>query len=185
MKILLLSLYKFLVLTSAAVISPLVFLNTSHNVANRPFIGVPDPRFKIEVSFDGPKLPLISCLMNTVKFLVVLGSQDFSGSMEQMVWKLDDYPEVGMVIWPRTEGGRIERRFVIWGLSQGAAHMIHLIRFQTVTFTLSCTYSLLFSPTQTYLEAAGHVWEAGTACRFLSGLSSCLLPIFVVQNCEH
>ena len=152
MKILLLSLYKFLVLTSAAVISPLVFLNTSHNVANRPFIGVPDPRFKIEVSFDGPKLPLISCLMNAVEFLVFLGSQDFSGSMEQMVWKLDDYPEVGMVIWPRTQGGRIERRFVIWGLSQGAAHMIHLIRFQTVTFTLACTYSLLLiSPTQTYL----------------------------------
>lgn len=146
MKLLLLPLCNFIVLISAAAISPLVFLNTTEDlntVADRPIIGSPDPRFKIEVSFDGPKLPLISCLMNIVDFLVILGLQDFSGSMEKVSWKLDDYPEVGMFISPRMEGGRIERRFIIWGLCQGAALMIRLIRFQAVTFTLLCTYSLL------------------------------------------
>lgn len=41
------------------------------------------------------------------------------------------------------EGGRIGLRFVIWGLRHGSAHMIRLIRFQAVTFTLLCTSLLL------------------------------------------
>lgn len=146
MKSLLLYLFELLVPTSAAVFSPLVFLNTSEIggiVVNRPVAGTPDPRFKIEAYFDGPKLPLISCLINTVEILVILGLRDFSGSMGKKSWKFDDYPHVGFIVSPRTKGGRIETRFVIWGLSQGAAHMIHLIRFQAVTFALSCTYLLL------------------------------------------
>ena len=148
MKSLLLCLFASLVFTSAAVISPLTSLNTSETidaVATRPVAGTPDPRFTIEAYFNGPKLPMISCLMSTVESLVMLGLQDFSGSMGAVIWKLDDYPEVGVVISPRALRGRIETRFVIWGLSLGAAYMIHLIRFQTVTFTLFCTYSLLFS----------------------------------------
>lgn len=146
MNVLLLYRFQFLVLTSAAVISPLVFLNTSgivNTAANGPVVGTLDPRFQIEVSFDGPRFPLISCLMNIVDILLILGLQDFARSMGRVAWKFDNYPEVGMVVSPIPEGGRIERRFVIWGLSQGAAHMIHLIRFQAVTFILSCMYSLL------------------------------------------
>ena len=146
MKILFLYLFEFLVTSSAAVISPLISPNTSeilNTLANWPVVGTPDPRFRIEPYFDGPKFPPISCLMSTVQFLMTLGLQGFSGSMEQVAWYIDDYPEVGMVVSPRTEGGRIERRFVIWGLSQGVIHMIRLIRFQAVTFTLFCMYSLL------------------------------------------
>ena len=155
MKPLLLPLCNFVALISAAVISPLVFLNATEDlntVADRPIIGSPDPRFKIGVSFDGPRLPLISCLMNTIDLLVILGLQDFSGSMEEASWKFDDYPEVGLFISPRMKGGRIELPFVIWGLSQGAAHMIHLNRFQAVTFTLMCTYSLLLAFPSPYVS---------------------------------
>lgn len=140
MKCILLRLFHFLVLTSAAVIAPLVPLNTSEIVrdrANRPAVRTPDPRFRFDASFNGPKLPLVSTLQNTVDFLMLLGLEDFSGSMEGMAWKAEDYPEVGMVISPSTDRERIEIRFVIWGLSQGAAYMIHLNRFQAITFTLS------------------------------------------------
>lgn len=158
-------LFEFLSLTSAAVISPLVFLNTTESVnpvATQPIIGNPNPRFKLEAYFNGPRLPLVSCLMNTVEILMILGLEDFSGNMEKVAWKFGDYPHVGMVISPITDGGRIERRFAIWGLSQGAAHMIHLNRFQAVTFTLSCTCSLLFFfPTQTGLEIVGLVLSKG------------------------
>lgn len=175
MKLLLFPLCNFVVLILAATISPLVFLNTSENlnpVADRPIVGIQDPRFKIEVSFDGPRLPLISCLMGTVELLVTLGSRDFSGSIEEVAWKLDDYPEVGMVISPKKEGGRIELRFVIWGLSQGAAHMIHLIRFQAVVFTLLCMCSLLlFFPD----PCVSSSW--GTFAIWFSNLLSTLLPI--------
>lgn len=140
MKAIFIYLSDFLVLTSAAVISPLDLTNTSglvSNVANRPTVGTPDRRFKIDVSFHAPKIPLISTLQNTVEFLEILGLKDFSGSMEGVAWKLNDYPEVGMVISPSTQREYIYLPFVIWGLSQGVAHMIHLNRFQAVTFTLS------------------------------------------------
>ena len=143
-------LFYLIIPTSAAVIPPLVSLNISglaSTAANGPAVGTPDPRFQIEASFEGPKLPLISCLMSAVELLMTLGMQDFSGSMGKAAWNLDSYPQVGMVISPITYGGTIEHRFVIWGISQGAAHMIHLIRFQAVTFTLSCKCSLpLFFP---------------------------------------
>lgn len=171
MKSLLLFPVIILVLTSAAIISPLVLLNTSdivNTVVNRPVVGAPDPRFSIEASFNGPKLPPISCLMNSVEILVVLGLRDFSGSMEEVAWKLDEYPEVGMVISPSTESGRIELRFVIWGLSQGAAQMMNLIRFQAVTFTLLCMCSLqLFFPDPDVFRSCGTYLGSG-ACFPLS-----------------
>lgn len=181
MKCILLRLFHFLVLTSAAVIAPLVPLNTSEIVrdrANRPAVRTPDPRFRFDASFNGPKLPLVSTLQNTVDFLMLLGLEDFSGSMEGMAWKAEDYPEVGMVISPSTDRERIEIRFVIWGLSQGAAYMIHSNRFQAITFTLSCTFSLLSftpNPDVSWLEAAGHLSETGTICRSKSDPQTCLL----------
>lgn len=137
----------FLVSTAAAAVTtPLVLPNTSEissgTVANGLAVGNPDPQLKVEVSYEGYKLPLFSCLMNTVGFLLVLGSKNFMGSMAQESWKSKDYPEVGVVVSPSREGGFIQRRFVIWGLWRGIARMIHLNRFETAIFTLSCTYSL-------------------------------------------
>lgn len=146
MRKLFLYLFGFFALTPAAVATPLVPLNDSelvNTVANQPVVGSPDPRFKIEARFDGPKLPPISCLMSTMDLLMRLGLQNFLGSIEATTWILDDYPEVDIVVSPSTEDGEIENRFVIWGLGHGAAHMIHLRRFQAVTFTLYCTYLLL------------------------------------------
>ena len=142
-------LLSFLVFSSAAVTTPFLLLNTSEvladTVVNR--LDAPDPKFKVAIHYEGLRFPLFSCLMNTVEFLLILGSKDFTGSMTRVSWKTGDYPHVGMILTPSTESRRIERRFVIWGLSQGVAQMIKLNRFQTVTFTLSCTYSLqLFLP---------------------------------------
>ena len=140
----------FLVFASAALTTPLLLLNASHGagtVAEPPMIGSPHPQFRITVHFEGSKFPPISCLMNTVEFLHVVASEGFSGQMREISWKTDTYPEVGMVISPNIKDGTIERRFAIWGLSQGVGHMIHLIRFQAATFTLWCTYLLrIFFP---------------------------------------
>ena len=135
--------FSFLVFASATVTTPLLLLNASHGadtVVERPIVGTPDPRLHITISFEGSKFPLISCLMNTVEFLYTIVSEDFSGQMETVSWRTNAYPEVGMIVSPSTSGGTIERRFVIWGLSQGVGHMMHLIRFQEATFTLACTY---------------------------------------------
>ena len=133
----------FLFFASAAITTPLLSLNASRDavtVAEASMIGTPDPRFHVNVQFEGSKFPFISCLMNSVYFLYTIGSEDFSGQMSRVSLKQDDYPEVGMVVFPRTIDGTIERRFVIWGLSQGVAQMIRLNRFQAASFILMCTY---------------------------------------------
>ena len=144
----------FLVFASVAVNTPLLLLNASQGagtITERPMIGSPDPQFRITVKFGESKFPFISCLMNTVDFLRVIASEDILVQMRKVSWKTNTYPEVGMVISPRIIDGTIERRFVIWGLSQGVAHMIHLTRFQAVTFTLSCKYLLrMFFPGPRY-----------------------------------
>ena len=147
-------LFELLTLTSATITTPLVFLNTSEVTAT--LVGAPDRRFRIAVNYDGPKFPLISCLMNTVGFLEVLGSYDFMGDMEEVSWKSQKYPEVGMTISPSADSETIERRFAIWGLSQGVADMIHQLRFQTAVFTLYCMCPLQsFFSTQASLKATG------------------------------
>lgn len=138
-------LFEFLLLTLFATASPFVLLNTSRDVdtvATGPVLETADPRLTVEVKFDGPKFPLISCLMSTVEFLAFLGSEDFSGSMEKVTWKLGRYDEFGIVVAPSTVGGSIERRFVIWGLSLGVDYMIHENHFQAVNFSLLCRSSL-------------------------------------------
>lgn len=181
--------FEFLSLTSAAVISPLSFLNASESinpVGTQPVVENPDQRFKTEVFFMAPRLPLISCLVNTVEFLMILGLQEFSGEMGEVAWKLNEYPHVGMVVTPLTEDGRIERRFVVWGLGAGVARMIHLNRFQAATFILSCTYTLLFSfSIQTTLEVLGLVFLEGIMHRSQSGPPTCLSTFFLTGNCER
>lgn len=166
-------------LTTAAVISPLSLLNTSEivdPVAEWPVVGNLGGRFKMEAVFMGPKLPLISCLMITVEFLVVLGLQYFPGNMGEVAWKLDSYPHVGMVVKPLTADKRIGRRFVIWGLGAGATYMIHLNRFEAVTFILSCTYTPTFSfSTQITLEVVRLIPLEGIMYRSHSSPSTCLL----------
>ena len=138
-------LFEFIVLTLASATRPFVPLNTSRDVdtvATRPALETPDPRFKVELQFDGPKFPFISCVMSTVEFLAFLGSEDFSGSMEKVTRKLGRYREFGLVVAPSTVGGSIERRFVIWGLGLGVDYLINENHFQAANFTLLCRYSL-------------------------------------------
>ena len=62
--------------------------------------------------------------------------------MEQRAMSFANWAHVGVVVSPAVEGGRIDTRFVVWGLSCGVVHMIHLERFQKVRFALFCMYGL-------------------------------------------
>lgn len=140
---------------AAAVTTPLVLPNTSElssgTLANQLAGGDTVPDFLVEVSYQGYKVPLFSCLMNTVEFLRVLGSKDFMGSMPKESWKTNDYPQVGVVVSPSRQGGVIQRRFVIWGLWRGMTRMMHWNRFETATFTLACTCSPKWFLPSTYV----------------------------------
>ena len=129
----------FLTGVSAAVIDPLSSLNSSKDhyaISQQTSVGAPDPRFDFSASLEGPNIPMISYLMNTVEALVKLSLEDFSGTMKSASWRMADYPEVGMTILAPYGKKSIERRFVLWGLSLGAAFMMDNKRFRTGTFTL-------------------------------------------------
>ena len=126
-------------LGSAFVISPYNLHNSSkyiHRIEPTQGFGGPDPRFSVSIDFSGPRIPLISYLVDTVQILCQLGLEDFSGSMEATSWKLVDYPNVGVVLLPKIAGRPVQRRFVIWGLFQSAVDMIQMRRFQTASITL-------------------------------------------------
>ncbi len=77
-------------LSSAAVVTPAIYLNASKVdtlIANSSRLGSMDPRFNIDAAFEGPRLPLISVLVSIVELLVDLGLQDFSGRAELESWK--------------------------------------------------------------------------------------------------
>jgi hypothetical protein len=127
-------------LSSATVNASVIYQDAASKVhtpvANSSSMVSIDPRFGIDPTFDGPKLPLISVLMSIVSFLVDLGLQDFLGTTKARARKLKKYPEVQIAIVPNTAGGSIERRFVIWGLTQTAGLMMNSRRFQTFIMTL-------------------------------------------------
>ena len=167
-----LCLVEFFLLLSLAntTTAPLFLQNTSDlaasPAASQPELRFPDERFRVTIQVDTPKLIPISCLMSTVEFLVSVGLRDSRATMGAFAWKLNTYPEVGINISPNMEGGRVQNRFVIWGLSHTVAQMIHHGQFRAVTITLICTYSLQWHPRiQTSSEAAGNVLVAGTICR--------------------
>ena len=132
-------LFLCIALGSASAISPPNFVNSStydDTVESTQGIGAPDPRFSVLIDFDGPKIPLISYLANTVQILCQLGLEDFSGTTQATSWKLVDHPDVGIVTLPKIAGRPIERRFIIWGLFQSAVDMIRMRRFQTASIVL-------------------------------------------------
>ena len=105
-------------------------------IRRKPDIGTADPRFSISSVFHESKIPIFSYLMNTVKMLSRLALEDFSGTLDASSWDSRDYPEVGIDILPVEGARRIERRFAIWGLDQGAAIMMRNKPYHTASFTL-------------------------------------------------
>ena len=138
-KLLLLSL-TFITLSSGAIINPFLFLNSSTNprvVEPNASYGAPDSRLEISPSFQGTRIPMISCLMGVVNILVTLSLDEWWGTIPATSWHHDDHPQVTFMILPAVSGGRIERRFVIWALGQAANLMMDLTKFECVSFLIT------------------------------------------------
>ena len=104
--------------------------------ANVEVVNAPDGQFWIEVEFYSPRILLFSYLMNTVEILTELCLEDFLGGMGTKIWKLLDYPDVGIMVSPQVARALIQRRFVIWGLSYGAAILSGIKRWQAADLHL-------------------------------------------------
>lgn len=126
-------------LISAALMLPFTasaLSNGNNTLVTSPTVGAVDERFKVVPTFDGPRLPVISCLMNIVKSLEALAYMDFSGYMQEERWSLSDHREVSIIISPEASESTMGRRYAVWGLQQAATTMIDLERFQSVRLSL-------------------------------------------------
>lgn len=126
-------------LAAAAIVPTVNFVNASAAVDARGDLlgsGSPDPRFDVDVVFQRPRIPLVSIFVCVVEFLVHQGVQDFSGNIPASIWRVTSYDKIQIVILPNDPEGHIERRLIVWGISQVAGLMINSRKFQSATSTL-------------------------------------------------
>ena len=108
----------------------LVQTNTSLNE-------IPDD-FSIYTIWSEKDLKSLSCFMNSINALALLGPQPFDGVESKRSFSYPSYTDMRIDINPI--GERIERRFVIWGLAQAISclsttHPLH--QFKQSQFRLS------------------------------------------------
>lgn len=113
---------------------------TSSSVATiPPFVGFPEPpvSFELEREIGGPKISVTSCLMNTVAALKELALGSWDGKLlDGKEYRLDQFPEVSIVITLPGRRRNIPSRFVIWAIFFGVLEMISIKKFEFAQFEM-------------------------------------------------
>ena len=96
-----------------------------------------DPDFVLIPKFKGRKLFPVSCLLAAVDAALQLALGDFEGTVpKKMVFKLDDYPQVEIVLLPYHEEGRstLPWKYAVWALNHSITLMIRNGNYQSSVF---------------------------------------------------
>lgn len=102
--------------------------------------GIPDPppNFGLEYNIGGAKLNVTACLMNTISALKELALGDWLAAIaDGTEYRLDSYPEVGIVFNTARRKRTIQARCVIWAIVLGVYSMIDRKRFEFAQFEMS------------------------------------------------
>lgn len=103
-------------------------------------LGIPKPPPEFEVTFEigGPTLRITSCLMNAVAALKDLALGDWDGKItDETEYRLDNYPEVSIIITTAKRQRKIQSCFVTWAVCLGLYEMIHLKKFEFAQFEMT------------------------------------------------
>ena len=117
-------------LTSASDASNLIALAAGMNISK---LGIPEPPDAFDLTYElgGPKLRQTSCLMNTIAALKELALGDWlSKVIDGTEYRLDRYPEVGIIVTTPKLNGNIQARFIMWAICLGVSNMIKKKRFE-------------------------------------------------------
>lgn len=107
---------------------------------NNSILGIPEPPqgFDLKYEIGGPKLRITSCLMNTIAALKELALGDWDGKIiDGTEYKLDNYPEVSIIITTPRRKRNVQVRFVLWAICLGVYEMIGERRFEFAQFEMS------------------------------------------------
>lgn len=92
---------------------------------------LPDSRFRVELTFDAPFLPVNPTLMNIIHFMSVVARSEFDEQIQPRTYSAPTYREVQI-----TTSAWTEARFLLWGIYLAVTDMIKFTRFHNVTVKL-------------------------------------------------
>lgn len=100
-------------------------------------IPIPPDEFHVTYSIGGPKLRITPCLMNTIAALKELALGDWDGkTRDGTEYRLDNYPEVSIIITSSKRRYSIQTRFVVWAICLGVFDMISKKKFEFAQFEM-------------------------------------------------
>ena len=99
---------------------------------------IPDERFSMTPSYWGPKLRSTGCLFAANDAMANLALSNFYEEIVETIFEFDDQPGVVIAVLPADwlKGGKIERRFVVWGLYLAVFDMMKRSVYTCNTFHL-------------------------------------------------
>lgn len=114
-------------------------LNAS-SPSTRLLLGIPEPppNFDVEYDIGGAKLKVTPCLMNTIAALKELALGDWQAKIvDGTEYRLESYPEVGIIVTTPRRKRNIQARFVIWAITLGVYDMIAMRKFEFAQFEMT------------------------------------------------
>ena len=135
----------FLTLSSAATLTrpslsdelqPIKISNSTWNQSSS--LGV-DPNLMIIPIFDGPNLDQVTLLMSAVQLIAREAKENINHDVDRIVWVSYDarFSSIGILVLPPPNVALINRRYVIWGLTQSLHIMMNLNRFASARFKMT------------------------------------------------
>lgn len=121
MKLSLVPLFSAIVTSSTLVVTPALQLDDE----------MPDSRFKVQLLFDSPLLPVNQTLGVITQFMSITARSDFEQVHEGCTYRSRKYPTVAI-----TTHSSIETRFLLWGIYLAVIDMIKYLRFNEVVIKL-------------------------------------------------
>lgn len=92
---------------------------------------LPNSRFRAELNFDAPFLPINATLINVLYFMSIVGRGDFDEYLQPRTYSAPMYGQVQIKTYEWTEA-----RFLLWGIYTAATDMIRFGRFHNAIVKL-------------------------------------------------
>lgn len=99
---------------------------------------LPDRRFRVDLGFDAPFLPVNATLVNIMHFMSIVARTDTDEDIQPRTYSAPMYRQVQITTCARTEA-----RFLLWGIYLAAIDMVKFSRFHNAMVKLYWENSLV------------------------------------------
>lgn len=132
---------------STSVLSPALRLGSN----------LPDSRFKVDLRFDVPLVPVNPTFIAILQFMSVVAREEFNEQVHPAIYGTHQHPQVQIATHTWTEA-----RFLLWGIYLAAKDMVNFRRFNNVVVKLfwdNKTAGQIILTVETNLRLPGTDWN--------------------------